>query len=362
MTLKAVKFTKNSDKEFVSVLKNKVNQYFKSNNISRYGNGSMVFKSIFMLSIYLGPLVSLFVFDFQNIWIIIAHWVMMGFGMSGIGLSIMHDANHGSYSKNKNVNKLMSSMIYLVGGNALNWKIQHNVLHHTYTNIDGYDGDIHQGSLLRFSPHQPVLKHHKFQYIYAWFFYSLMTLSWSSDAEFRQIYEFKKMGLTDGHRKNFRTILIELTASKIFYFSYLIALPLIITSTPWYFMIIGFVVMHLIAGLILASIFQSAHVMPDTKYPVPDENGNIENNWFIHQLNTTANFAQKNKFLTWFVGGLNHQVEHHLFPSICHIHYPRISKIIKETALEFNIPYNSYPTFMNALKNHTLMLKQLGKA
>lgn len=362
MILQTVKFTKSSNPEFVSVLKEKVNNYFKTNNISKYGNKSMIFKSIFMLSIYLLPYSAMLIFDFQNIWVVFGLWIIMGFGMSGIGLSIMHDANHGSYSKNKKVNKLMASMIYLVGGNALNWKIQHNILHHTYTNIDGLDGDIYQGKLLRFSPHQPKLKHHKYQYIYAWFLYCLMTLTWATDAEFKQIYKFKKEGLTKGHRKNFTNIIIELTASKVFYFIFLVVTPLLVTSSPWYYMVIGFIIMQLIAGLMLSSIFQSAHVMPDTNFPLPNESGNIENNWFIHQLNTTANFAQNNKLLTWFAGGLNHQVEHHLFPSICHVHYPKISKIIKETAEEFNIPYNSYPTFINALKNHGLMLKQLGQA
>lgn len=356
----SIKFARNSDAEFVSTIREKVNAYFTDKNISKFGNYKMVLKSIFMLSLYLTPYLTLLIADPQNIFAVIGLWAIMGIGMSGIGLSIMHDANHGSYSSYPILNKLMSSVIYLVGANALNWRIQHNVLHHTYTNIDGLDEDIYQSGVMRFSPHQPRLKFHKFQHFYAWFFYSILTLTWAFDADFRQIFSFKKKGLTKGHKKNFTNVMIELVGFKLFYYVFIFVLPFVFTTTPWYYMIIGFLIMHILCGLILAAIFQPAHVVTETDFPLPDEKGNMEYSHLVHQLHTTANFAQKNKLLTWFVGGLNHQVEHHLFPTICHVHYPAISKIVQETAKEFNLPYHSFPTFRNALISHTQMLKKLG--
>ncbi|MFT6715865.1 MAG: linoleoyl-CoA desaturase [Saprospiraceae bacterium] len=356
-----VRFSKKDNADFVKTVKSRVNTYFNENNISKFGNYKMVLKSIFMLSLYLVPFSLIIFYHFENQWIHLALWAIMGVGMAGVGLSIMHDANHGSYSKHKWINRMMSSVIYLVGANALNWRIQHNILHHTYTNIDGLDDDIKAPvGALRFSPHQPKKKIHKYQHIYVWFFYCFLTLFWAIDADFRQIYDFKKKGLTKGHKKNFASVMFELIFFKLFYYAFIFALPLTVSSAPWWILIVGFFIMQFVAGLILTSIFQPAHVLADTEFPLPDENGKIERNWLVHQLYTTANFAQNNKFFTWFVGGLNHQVEHHLFPTICHIHYPHITKIIQDTIHEFNLPYRTFPTFGSALRNHIKALKQFG--
>ena len=360
--LQPVKFSRKNNADFVKELKANVNNYFKENKISKFGNYKMVVKSIFMLTLYLTPYCVILFTENNNVWLHLCMWAIMGLGMSGIGLSIMHDANHGSYSKNALVNKLMSSVIYMVGGNSLNWKIQHNVLHHTYTNIEGLDEDIEAPVVaLRFSPHQPKKKIQKYQHLYAWIFYGFLTLTWAFDADFKQMVGFKKKGLIKGQNKSFGRIMFDLVFFKLLYYVFIFVLPITLSVAPWWISIVGFFVMQFIAGLVLASIFQPAHVVPDTEYPLPDDNGNMESSWLVHQLQTTTNFAQKNKAFTWFVGGLNHQVEHHLFPTICHIHYPKISAIVKETALAYNLPYHSYPKFTNALYNHAKLLKQFGQ-
>jgi len=286
-------------------------------------------------------------------------WSIMGFGLAGIGLSIMHDANHGAYSKNEKVNTYVGLILNVVGGFAYNWKLQHNVLHHSFTNIDGHDEDIAPGGVLRFSPHAKRHKAHKFQHYYAWFFYSLMTFLWITFKDFKQIRRYNKLGLIDKSKRSFAGWYTNMLAWKVFYYGYTFVIPYFLLDNPWWMYVLLALTMHLIAGLILASIFQPAHVVPDTKFPVPSE-GSVENVWFAHQLETTANFAPTNKVLSWYVGGLNFQVEHHLFPGICHVHYPAISKIVKATAKEYNLPYNSYPTFRRALIEHTRMLKELG--
>ena len=358
-----VKFSRTNNAEFVKAVKANVGNYFKDKKISKFGNYRMVLKSLFMLTLYLTPYFFIILADIENTWIFLGLWAIMGFGMSGIGLSIMHDANHGSYSKKPIWNKIMSGAIYLVGANALNWKIQHNVLHHTYTNISGHDQDIDAPfGLLRFSPHQKRMKIHKYQHFYAWFFYSLLTLTWAFDADFRQIYDFKRLDLIKGYRKNFSGVMFELIFFKALYYVYILAIPMILSSQPWWICLAGFLMMQMISGVVLASIFQSAHVVPVADFPIPDKDGKMENNWLVHQLHTTANFAQKNKAFTWFVGGLNHQVEHHLFPTICHVHYPKISKIVKETAEEYGLPYHSYPTFRSAVAQHVKLLKDFGRS
>lgn len=360
MKLKTVNFSKDHNEEFYKELRKRVNTYFKTNNISRYANMNMVLKTIFMIALYIVPFILLLTVV-SNPWIGLLMWLLMGFGMAGIGLSIMHDANHGAYSKRPWVNKTFGYLINAVGGSDVNWRIQHNVLHHTYTNVHGMDEDINPGSIMRFSPHQKRRKLHRLQHYYAWFFYSLMTIAWFLIKDYNQAIRYKKMGLTSTQGISFRRAMTIIVVTKIIYGAVFFALPFIISPVSWYITLVGIFVMQFTAGLTLACIFQPAHVVPTSDFPVPDESGNIEADWAVNQLYNTANFAPKARLFSWYVGGLNFQVEHHLFPNICHVHYRKISKIVKETAIEYNLPYYQYKTFYRALREHTMMLKNLGK-
>lgn len=343
-------------------VKKKVDDYFRTNNISKFGNSSMVFKSIVMFALYLTPYFLLVTSAFSNGWIQIALCILMGIGMSGIGLSVMHDAVHGSYSKNPKINKLMTFSMAFIGGSALNWQLQHNILHHTFTNIDGHDEDIAPIGFLRFSPHANYKKIHRFQFIYAWFFYGLMTLMWSLTKDFNQLARYEKMGMLKTKNTTYSKELSKLILYKLFYWGFTILIPLIFIPLPWWKIVLGFALMHFVCGLNLALIFQPAHVVEETEFPLPEgDSQSMENDWASHQMRTTANFAPKAWLFSWFVGGLNFQVEHHLFPTICHIHYKKISPIVKQTAEEFNLPYHSKKTFFGALASHAKMLYHLGQ-
>lgn len=362
MNITAVKFPRNKSKEFNKVLRERVRDYFRSNNISTHFNAQMVIKTIFMLSLWFVPYFLMVFGVVTNVWGILGMWVLMGLGMAGLGFSVMHDANHGAYSNNQSINKLIGYVLNILGGNAASWRIQHNVLHHSYTNIDDMDEDIAPGKILRLSPHQEQKKYHQYQHIYAWVLYSLMTLLWISAKEFKRLNKYRNEGLIKGQKMSTARFVFELVFSKVLYYIYVLIIPIMVVDIPWYLTVAFFFIMHLIGGFILAAVFQPAHVMVETAYPMPDEQGLMEDNFLVHQMLTTTNFAPNNKFLTWFVGGLNYQVEHHLFPNICHVHYPKIAKIVRKTAAEYNIPYYSQPTFYDALKNHGEMLKSLGKA
>lgn len=360
MSIKAptLKFARNSDDDFIVVLRKRVNNYFADNNIRKHSNASMVFKTVFMVSLLFIPYAFMISGMVTHTGVFLLMWVLMGLGTSGIGLTIMHDANHGSYSKNKTVNRMLSYLLEVVGGSSRNWRIQHNKLHHTYTNVAGMDEDIKANKLFRFAPAQERNSLHRFQFIYAWFFYSIMTLYWVTAKDFMQLTRYRNNGLIDA--KDYPRFMAELVAWKVFYFTYLLVLPLIFAPVAGYLVIVGFVILHAISGLALSCIFQPAHVMPSSEYPEPDENGNLENTWAIHQLLTTTNFARGNKLFTWMVGGLNYQVEHHLFPNICHVHYNKISKIVEDTAREYGLPYHFERSYVGALWSHARMLYLLG--
>lgn len=347
--------------EFVKVLRKRVNSYFKDNNISKFYNGAMIFKVIFVFSLLFIPYF-LIIFNVFEFWLYnILLWATMGFGMAGIGMGIMHDACHGAFSKNKTVNKILGCSISFVGGFDLNWKIQHNVLHHTYTNITGADEDVDAGIILRFSNSQKRKKYHKYQHIYAWFLYGLMTISWVFTKDYIQLIKYNKKKLIKSQGISLNKAMLQLTFWKIFYLLYAFTLPILLTNDIG-ISIAGFFLMHFICGLFLTTIFLCAHIIDQTDFPLPNNEGNIDKNWYVHQMETTANFSNTKSLFSWFVGGLNYQIEHHLFPTICHVHYYELSKIVKSTAHEYGLPYHANTSFIQALKHHASHLKIMGNS
>ena len=320
----------------------------------------MIFKTIFMLSLYFIP----YAIILSETVSIGAMWLcsfFMGLGLAGIGMSVMHDANHGGYSSSNTINKIVGTTLNIVGGDSNNWKIQHNILHHTYTNIHQQDEDVKNKAGMRFSPqgeYQPI---HRYQVWYAFFLYSLMTLFWCTLKDFPQFFRYIRKGhIQDNKRERFQ-IFFNLVIWKLIYWFYSFAIPIIVLDIAWWQVLIGFGTVHLVAGIVLSVVFQLAHVVEDTAFPVPDTGGNIENEWAIHQMHTTADFAANNPIVTFYVGGLNFQTEHHLFTRMCHVHYPKIAPIVKQTAEEFGIPYIYYPTMLEALASHLRFLKKLGR-
>ncbi len=359
MTFDTIKFSRVDKAKFFKTLNKKVNGYFKENNIKKTGNWKLYLKTIVMFSLLFVPLALIYTFNLP-VWAQMLSMIIVGVGMAGVGMNVMHDANHGSFSSKKWVNKLFGSSIYILAGNDYNWKVQHNVLHHTYTNIQGHDEDIDAGRIIRFSKHTKWLKIHKYQKYYAFFLYGLLTVNWAITTDFKQSYKYLKRKLSYGEFPNPATQWTKLIIGKIVYYAFWIVLPILL-GFAWYQVLIGFIVMHYTAGIILSVVFQLAHVMPNTTMPKPDESGNIKNTWAIHQLFTTSNFAPKSWLVGFFTGGLNRQVEHHLFANISHIHYKKIAKIVKETTLEFKLPYNEYNTMWKAVKEHYNQLKVLGQ-
>ncbi len=354
-----IRYSKNKI-DFLTELRSSVNGYFDKKNIEPYGNKGLILKSVFMILLYLAPLILMVSGLITSVVAVLVCWVIMGFGMAGLGMATMHDANHGSFSKHKWVNKLFGNSLYLLGGYPPNWRYQHNTLHHGFTNVEGHDEDIAPPEILRLSPHRPLKKIHRYQHLYAWFLYSLMTISWAITKDFGRLGKYKKMGVKLSGKKKYSTMMIELIISKIFYYALFLVVPLLTVPVAWYWIVTGFLLMHFTGGLILAAIFQTAHVVPTSEYPLPDENDEMNNNWAAHQLYTTCNFAPRNRIFTWLVGGLNHQVEHHLFPNISHIHYRSLAEIVQQKAEEFGFPYHVNKSFFGAIREHIRMLKLLG--
>lgn len=352
-------FSKDTNSAFSEALNSRVNSFFKMNKIDRRANQEMVNKTVFIVGYYFTIYLIILFGGIENIPLLFVLWAVLGLGQAFVGITVMHDFVHGSYSKNKYIKLILEIPVIAIGVESKIWKIEHNVLHHTYPNVSGLDDDIETRFVFRFTKDQPKKWFHKYQHLYATFIYGLLIIEWVTVKDFMKIFKYKKMGFIQPGLE-FISILFSVLIKKFIFFLIFLIVPMLYLDLSNGMVISMFLTMLVVAGVVMTIIFQTAHVLPICTFR--DKNDNFEReNWHIHQLMTTSNFAMDNKLLTYFFGGLNYQIEHHLFPDVSHVHYPKISTIIKNTAKEFNTPYIVHDTFRQAVIGHYSLLKELGK-
>jgi linoleoyl-CoA desaturase len=342
---------------FHSEIKKRINEYFINKGKSPTGNFKLFFKAILLVTSLLLVYTHLVFFTPATVWAIL-ECILLGCIASAIGFNVMHDGAHGSFSRYKWINSMASNFANFLGASQYMWKMKHNVIHHTYTNIHGVDDDIEARPLLRLCDEQPRLKIHKYQHFYFWAAYSLLYIYWVFVTDYKKYFS-GRIGSTPLRKMTLKEHL-SFWLYKAAHAIIFVAIPIYMLGfTPW---LIGFLTMGLVTGFVLSIVFQLAHTVEHTHFPLPnDATGKMEDEWAIHQVKTTANFATRNKVVSWLVGGLNFQIEHHLFPKISHVHYPAISKIIKKACQDYGIPYIEYPKVRLAVASHVSYLKQLGK-
>lgn len=343
---------------FFQSLKGAIDNYFKENNLKKTGNWALYSKTIILIVASIALYLTAICFSLPVITIILIGSVL-GILCACIGFNVMHDANHGSYSSKSWVNNTLGLTLNALGGNSFIWRHKHNIIHHTYPNVDGIDDDIAKSPFIRMCSSQPWVPMHRIQHLYTPFLYGVSSMIWILFQDFEKYFK-GKVHNTELQKMKTKDHVI-FWVSKVLYLFFYIALPILLTG--WEQWLVFFISLHIGQGFTLAIVFQLAHVVEETEFTFAplNETTVIENEWAIHQLKTTSNFSPKNKVITWFAGGLNYQVEHHLFPRISHIHYPAMSKIVKEKCEEFNITYNCIPTFNGAVQSHFRFIKLLGR-
>lgn len=351
------KFSSTSQ-SFHAELKKRINNHFNEKGKSFTGGTKIYTKAIILFTLFIALYVHLVFFTPATVWALL-ECVLLGFVVASIGFNIMHDGGHGSFSKKKWVNNLAAISLNILGGSHFMWNMKHNVIHHAYTNIDGVDDDIDIKPWMRMSTTQPKYAMHRYQHIYFWFLYAMLYIFWIFIMDYQK-YFTRKIGNMPLKKMTFGDHFVFWSFKALHLFLF-IALPIYLLGfTTW---LVGFLTFSVITGLVISIVFQLAHTVEHTHFPMPDEvTGKLEDEWAVHQLKTTANFAPNNKLISWFVGGLNYQVEHHLFPKISHIHYPELRRIIKKTCEEFDVPYIEYPKMRYAIASHVSFLKQMGRA
>jgi linoleoyl-CoA desaturase len=344
-------------RNFQKTLNERVNAYLLANKLPARDLPAMYLKTVVVLAWWLGTYLLLLLGNFPAV-VNIVLCLIWALAIASVGFNVMHDANHGGYSKNPLVNKLVSLSAELLGMSGFRWRTKHNVWHHTYPNIVGYDDDLETFGLMRLTPRitwKPLFRAQVwyFPLVYSFIAFDfilrdfMMALFGKSDAN----HIYPKMSATDK---------VIFWTGKLFYIAIMFVFPLLVF--PWWQVLIGFLIVMLTVGLVMGVVFQLAHINGDAAFPEPSGNSReIDNEWAVHQVETTADFAPRNKLLSFYIGGLNYQIEHHLLPHVCHLNYPRLAPIVQATCAEFGIRYNCYPTWREAFASHLRTLDWFGR-
>jgi len=349
-----------SGDKFLRELRKRVDAYFERTGRRRRDCPQMYFKTATILAWFVSAYV-LLLFVATSWWLVVPLAVILGLAMAAIGFNIQHDAGHRAYSDRNWVNKTMALTLDLMGGSSYLWDWKHNTIHHTYPNIDGHDDDINIGFFGRLSPHQRRFKFHRLQGIYLWLLYGFLAIKWHLVDDFYNI----AVGRIGGHKipRPKGKDLAVFICGKVVFFSLAFVIPMLLH--PVWASLLVYGIAAFVSGLVLSIVFQLAHCVVEADFPVPvltpGGGARMETEWAVHQLQTTVDFARRNRVLAWFLGGLNFQVEHHLFHKICHVHYPALSQVVEQACREFGVRYAAHKSFWGALASHVRWLVIMGR-
>jgi linoleoyl-CoA desaturase len=349
------RLTFNGDNRFHRELRQRVDALFKDRGTETRDSAAMYLKTAVILAVFAASYAAL-VFFARSGWQALAISVVLGTAVAGIGFNVMHDGGHQAYSRRRWVNRLMALSLDLVGGSSYIWQWKHARFHHTWVNVAGHDSDIDLGVLGRLSPEQPWRPWHRWQHLYLWVLYGVTAIRWHVYGDFRDMLTGRV-----GERPFARPRgwdLAGFVIGKLAFFTLAFALPLLFH--PIGAVLLFYTTTAAVAGVLLALVFQMAHVVEEADFPVPDAAGkNMATPWAIHQLETTVDFSRDSRVLSWLIGGLNFQIEHHLFPRISHVHYPAVARVVEATCREYGVPYRTHRSFAAGIASHYRWLRRL---
>ncbi|MGH7214655.1 MAG: fatty acid desaturase family protein [Tepidisphaeraceae bacterium] len=360
MTHTAPRLKFSASDAFLRELRHRVDAYFERTGRARRDCPQMYFKTASIMAWFFGAYL-LLLFAVTSWWAIVPLAVVLGLSIAAIGFNIQHDAGHKAYSRRRWVNRVMALTLDMMGGSSYLWDWKHNSFHHTYPNIEGQDDDINIGFLGRLSPAQPHYWFHRLQGIYLWLLYGFLAIKWHLFDDFYNI----AVGRIGGHKipRPKGKDLVVFIVGKVVFFSLAFVIPILLH--PVWAVLAVYAIAAFVSGVVLSVVFQLAHCVEAADFPVPVESEHggerIETEWSVHQIQTTVDFARGNPVLSWLLGGLNFQVEHHLFHNICHVHYPALSKVVEEACREFGVRYSANRSFFAAVASHFRWLVQMGR-
>lgn len=351
---RGLKFGKNNG--FQVELRRRVDEFFQSSGRRQRDCPQMYAKTAIILACFAAAYV-LLVFVAQTWWQAVPLAILLGLATAAIGFNVQHDGGHQAYSDRPWVNRLAAMTLDLIGGSSHVWHWKHGVFHHTYVNITGHDSDIDLGLLGRLTPHQKRYCFHRWQHLYLWPLYGFMAIKWHLFDDFRDIIR----GRIGQHRiprpRGWEMMIF--VGGKLFFFALAFGIPMLFHHV--WVVLVYYAVAAVVLGMVLSVVFQLAHCVQEAEFPLPrPDTGRIDNAWAIHQAETTVDFARRSRVMAWLLGGLNFQIEHHLFPRVCHVNYPAIAPIVEATCREFGVRYTEHDSFRAGMASHFRWLRQMG--
>ncbi|WP_263377351.1 fatty acid desaturase family protein [Granulicella paludicola] len=341
---------------FPKVLRSRLDSFFAATQTSPKADGMMWSKIGIGLVVLAGSWTAIYAFKL-NSWAFMALYILSGLAQTFLLLNIAHDSNHNAISSRSIVNKTLNYAFDLCGINSYMWRILHHRGHHSCVNVHGEDDALTGRGLLRFTPYEPRTSLQRFQHVYALALYAVFSLDYvfvrDFECFFRPAHDYIE------RTKHPAREYVILFASKAFYLTYMLILPIFLLHRAPLLVIGSFLLVHMIVGLSVALVFQTTHTIDSTYFPAG--RGEFDNGVY-HIFATTADYATANPVVSWLTGGLNHHIVHHLCPFVCHTHYAPLTRIVEETAAEFGVPYRQHPTMTKAIWHHLILLKQLGTA
>ena len=346
------------DNGFQKELRRRVEAFIREQGLKERDCPRMYLKSAVILATF-AITYALLVFAARTWWQALLLALLLGLAVAEIGFNIMHDASHKAYSDRPWVNKLMAMSVDMVGGSSYVWRWKHVVFHHMYVNVHGHDTDIELGIFGRLCPQQPRRALYRWQQWYLWPLYGVMTIKWNFYDDFRDV-ALGRMGVNPFPRPR-GWDLVVFVGGKLVFLALAFGIPLL--YHPFWVVALFYVVTIAVTGVVLAVVFQLAHAVEEAAFPMPEPGfGRIPRPWAMHQVETTVDFARGSRLVSWLVGGLNFQIEHHLFPTLSHVDYPAIAGVVEQTCRDFGVPYTANPTFGSAVASHFRWLKRMGAA
>ena len=352
---RGVKFA--NDAGFHREVRRRVQEYFRTTGRRQRDCPRMYLKTAVILAWFTASYV-LLVFVAAAWWQALPLAVLLGLATAAIGFAIQHDGGHNAYSNHAWVNRLMARTLDLIGGSSYLWHHKHAVLHHTYANITGEDLDVDLGIFGRLTPHQRRLPFHRWQHLYLWPLYGLLAIKWHLYDDFKDVLSGRMGEHRVSRPKGWD--LVTFVGGKLAFFTLAFGVPLLLH--PLWVVLLMYGVAALVLGVVLAVVFQLAHCVEEAAFPLPEgDTGLMASGWAAHQAETTVDFARKSRLVSWFVGGLNFQIEHHLFPRICHVNYPALADLVEGTCQEFGVPYREHASLGAGVASHFRWLRRLGR-
>ena len=346
------------DTAFQLELRRRVDEHFRTTGRRQRDCWPMYVKTAILAATFAGSY-GLLVFGARTWWEALPLAILLGLSAAGIGFNVQHDGGHRAYSNRPWINKLMAMTLELIGGSSYLWRWKHVVLHHTYVNITGHDTDIDLGMLARLTPHQRRFPFHRWQHLYLWPLYGVLAIKWQLVDDFRKLISGRISNQPFPRPRGWDLVIFAV--GKAAFFTMAFGIPLMfhpIGVVLFYYAVAG-----LVTGIVLSVVFQVAHCVEEAEFPVPRAStGRIDHAWAIHQAETTVDFARRSRMVTWLVGGLNFQIEHHLFPRISHVNYPAVSRVVEDTCRDFGIRYAQHRSFRAGLASHFRWLRRMGRS